>query len=166
MIHIGIDPGLQGAVAALDDEGALLWVRDMPVCAEGVDGAVLADLLEEVRVWDAAGSFWERPVATVEHQVPVRNQGVVQTAKQHFGYGLICGVLAGLGIEYETVPPRVWQASQTKGFPGANAKQRARTAAPLLFPGADLEGPKGGFRDGRADALLICKHGRDTWQSR
>jgi hypothetical protein len=34
MTILGVDPGTQGAIAALDDTGALLWIEDMPSTTE------------------------------------------------------------------------------------------------------------------------------------
>ena len=155
MIWLGIDPGIKGAVAALDREGSLLWCVDMPVCATGVDGPVLRELLMEDCAFGGA-------VATVEHQIAMPRQGVKATAKQHYGYGLICGVLDGLGITRRTVEPRIWQRTMTKGFQGG-AKQRSMSAARTRWPEASLTGPRGAALDGRADALNLAEYGRLTW---
>jgi len=161
MIHIGIDPGLQGAVAALDETGDILWIRDVPICATGVDGPVLAMLLRGI----TSGADEPEPIrATVEHQIMVPRNGIKQTSGQFYAYGLVVGVLNGLGIEVRTVPVRTWQRTLTKGWPGG-AKARSLAAATARWPAADLHGPRGGAKDGRADALNLAEYGRLTWST-
>lgn len=157
MIWLGCDPGLSGAIAALDADGALLWCVDMPVCDTGVDGPVLASLLRELRGTGV--------VATVEQPITVKGKGLAGTLKQGDGYGIVRGVCYGLGITTHTVHPRTWQALLTKGWPGG-AKQRAVAVAESRWPEADLRGPRGRALDGRADALHVAEYGRLTWRQR
>src|SRR4051812_38182106 len=45
-VILGVDPGLSGAIAALDaSSGALLWAEDIPNGAGRINAAALADLL-------------------------------------------------------------------------------------------------------------------------
>ena len=109
----GIDPGLHGALAIWDSEFALMDVKDLPVIrsqikssgskrkvTRDVDAVALADLLRQSGV----------DVAYVElvHSMP--KQGVVSTFKFGTTYGLILGVLAGLGVPTHLVRPQEWKA--------------------------------------------------------
>ena len=62
-------------------------------------------------------------------------------------------MLASFRLPFVEVAPRTWQ----KGvIAKAQDKKPSVAAAGRLFPNAPLFGPKGGAKDGRADALLIA----------
>jgi len=48
-VYIGIDPGISPALVALDDKGALLWMKDIPAIKVGdkneMNGAAIRDVL-------------------------------------------------------------------------------------------------------------------------
>jgi len=56
-LHLGIDIGVQGAIAILDQSGALVEIRDMPVLQDGPAGrrAVNAPLLAAIIFKSHAG---------------------------------------------------------------------------------------------------------------
>ena len=65
-VYLGIDPGLSGAIALVNDDGRLVMVEDMPTTARGngrvrheVDAGGIAHLL---RSHAAAGHVWNRRV--------------------------------------------------------------------------------------------------------
>jgi len=164
MIHLGIDCGLHGAIAALDEAGDILWITDMPLDADGVDGPVLRDLLT---ITDGDGAIDCR--VTVEQQfafkrVQGRQVSAVGAFSKGVGYGVVLGVVAGLGLTHSTVHPRTWQAKMTKGMPGT-VKERSMKLAELRYPGAELRGPLGGAKDGRSDSLHIAEYGRLTYKA-
>ena len=141
MNTIGIDPGISGAVALLN--GAVApEVVDMPSNPR--------DLWDTLSAWR---TDHDDLYAYVERAQAMPGQGVSSTFKTGFGYGVIIGLLAGLGIPYETVTPAVWK--KRAGLIGKD-KEASRALARQLWPTA----PLGRVRDhGRAEALLIAKYG-------
>lgn len=144
---IGIDPGLEGALAFIDTSGngmLAACVEDMPVAGGHVDPAVLAHLLAEKR---NAHAFIEQ----------VNSFGMGRKSAFTFGHGVgaVLGVLAALGIPYTEVTPAAWK--KTYGL--RRDKNASRAAALKLFPSlaGDLRRAKD---DGRAEALLIAEYGR------
>ena len=134
---MGIDPGLTGAIGILHVDGSVA-VEDMPRNPR--------DLYELLREW--------RCRAFVEQAQAMPKQGVSSTFKTGYGYGLIIGVLAGLGIPYQTVTPAVWKRAM--GLWGKD-KEASRALARSLWP----EAPLGRKMDhGRAEALLLAEYGR------
>ena len=136
---LGIDPGISGAVALLD--GAVApEVVDMPSNPR--------DLWDTLSAWRTDDLY-----AYVERAQAMPKQGVSSTFRYGYGYGVIIGLLAGLGIPYETVRPGEWK--KRAGLIGRD-KEASRALARQLWPTA----PLGRVRDhGRAEALLIAKYG-------
>lgn len=149
---VGIDPGITGAIAAVDGRGRLEWVHDMPVRDAGrkarkgneIDGAALAHLLR-IHVPDIVG-------CTVERVGSMPRDGGVQGMSLGDSAGCIRGVLEALGIGYERVLPQVWKRGY--GLIGMD-KDASRACAIRLYPGCTDLGRK---RDhGRAEAILLAR---------
>ena len=146
-MKIGIDPGVSGALALLDDNNKLIEVVDMPVMPFGktkrqVNAAELGKILPTKAV-----------VAYLEQVSAFPGQGV--TAMFNFGmsYGVIQGVLGALQIPVVFVTPQAWK--KRAGLIGKN-KDYARTLAQQLYPKANLSYKK---NIGRAEAILIARYG-------
>lgn len=160
MIVIGIDPGLSGAVAAVDSETRiLLRVADTPVfnVQKGweYDMSGMADLLRSIILGNPAR-------VVIERAQPMPGQGVTSTFSTGMGYGIWIGLLGALEIPYSSVRPCEWTRKLLKGVPG-EGKARSILLASQTFPGIELVPP--GCRkprDGRADAACIAYYGVQT----
>lgn len=147
---IGIDPGLDGAVAVLDLDGNLLDVCDMPtLLGEGAKNrrsicpALLADIIAKS---DASHAF-------VELVGPRPTDGVVGAFGFGRSRGQIEGVLAARGISVEMIAPAAWKRIANIP-PGAEHKDIARARACARWPGrAELFALK--KHVDRAEAALI-----------
>ena len=150
---LGVDCGLSGAWALLDDRGHLVAVGDMPAS----DGAVSAHLLTtELDMPDV--DEWAR-VAVVEIAGAMPGQGVSSTWKFARATGVVEGVLAGLGWPVHTVTPATWK----RGLGLGKDKAASRAMAARLWPDM-ADRFKRVKDDGRAEAALIAwwwreKHG-------
>ena len=146
-MKIGIDPGISGAIAMLNDDDSLINVYDMPVMAgtgkrQQVNASELAKLLSHSH----GTSYLERVSA-------MPKQGVSSMFSFGTSYGIVLGVLAALQIPIVLVTPQRWK--KTAGLTGKE-KDMARTLAQQLYPEAEL----GRKKDiGRADAILIARFG-------
>ena len=156
-ILIGIDPGLGGAVAAIN-AGSLepLEVMDTPVVvSEGkrlYDIGGMADAIRHMSLFGDA-------VVILEQAQAMPGQGVSSTFSTGRGFGIWEGVLSALDVPYRTVRPSVWVKKVLAGTPG-EGKARSIQFALRMFPGVELT-PKGSRkpRDGRADALNMAFFG-------
>jgi hypothetical protein len=151
MILIGIDPGLSGALARLED-GKLTLLEDLPTIrlASGrrvYNVQALALLLH--RVTRGGQPLW----VLLERQHPMPKQGVTSTFSIGYGAGLLEGILATLGVPYELVPAKSWRRVMLAGMPAGKAS--SLIVAARLYPQAEI-----GRHHGRADALLIAEYGR------
>ena len=164
---IGIDPGLDGAIAWLKDDLAYIDVVDMPTMAgtgarRQVNAAELAKILRANKYWETPipgeENRWNKftqPVSVVYlEQVSARpGQGVSSMFSFGDSYGQVKGVIGCLGLPLILVTPQAWK--KRAGIIHRD-KDAARTMAQQLYPGAAL----GRKKDiGRADALLIARFG-------
>lgn len=145
MTILGIDPGVSGAVMLLA-AGRVQLVGDMPTV--DVRGRKWIDPAGVVRIVRAAGQI---DMAVVEHVQGVQQAGATSAFSFGRGFGLLEGVLAGLGVPVTLVRPQVW----TKALGVSRDKGSHRLAAGRLWPAAAhlFERVKD---DGRADAALLC----------
>lgn len=152
MIIVGIDPGINGAIAVLDD-GALVALHDMPkMQAKSGKNIVNAPELHKLLVASCADKI-------ILEQVGGR-PGESAPWAFNFGrsFGMIEGVAFTLGLPVHYVSPVKWKRSA--GVPaGKENKDSARGIAQQLYPEASL----GRKKDiDRAEAILIAKYGEDT----
>ncbi len=146
-MRIGIDPGISGAIAKLNDNNSFIGVYDMPVMpGTGKRQQVNAAELAKIIRLDGGIAFVERVSA-------MPKQGVSSMFSFGCSYGIVLGVLAALQIPVVLVTPQSWK--KKAGISGKD-KDYARTLAQQLYPQAEL----GRKKDiGRADALLIARFG-------
>lgn len=150
-MKIGIDPGLDGAIALLCDDNTYLDVFDMPCMAlsktkRQVNAAEVANIF---RQW---GADYNLRQAVLEKVGAMPKQGVSSSFNFGHSYGIIKGVLHALLIPYVLITPQQWK--KRAGLIGAD-KDMARTKAIQLYPQAPLSRKKD---IGRADAILIARY--------
>lgn len=145
---LAIDPGVSGALALYDDELDAMTIHDMPIAMTSGRSQILeAQLVKLIRTWrpDAA-------VLELVHSLP--KQGVASTFSFGVGFGVLKGVLAGLGIPYSFLTPQEWRRiAQVPGRGGDKGSSRIR--ASQLFP-TQCELFARAKDHGRADAALIA----------
>lgn len=158
-IFIGIDPGLDGAVAIINGDGEAT-VYDTPTTKikSGKKNknmyveSLMADILRQYEVYKVE--------VTLEKAQSMPKQGVASTFSTGEGYGLWRGILAALQIPYTIITSQKWKKEMMGGM--GKEKSASCYRAQQLFPSVELFGPKGGAKDGRGDALLIAEYGRRT----
>lgn len=157
MIVLGIDPGLDGAVAVINHGYPLMTatqVLDTPTAKDGKHRVYLPTEMKAILVNVVGGKtccvFIERV-----HAMP--KQGVSSSFNFGVGYGLWQGLVAGLGLPVEFVTPQAWQKEMLAGMQGG--KDASRIRAQQLFPEIHEQFSRK-KDDGRADAILIAEFGR------
>lgn len=161
MIYIGIDPGLDGAVAWFCGDGDDTAPRfdDTPVLRVGKRREV--DVHRAASLLRAHGPCVSVAIESV-HAMPgggERRMGATSAFSFGKGFGAWLGILAALRLTYTLVPPQRWKKALMDGMP--KEKDASRQRAMQLFPEAagDLKLKK---HHGRADALLIAEYLRRT----
>lgn len=152
-LYLGIDPGLHGAIAALDGSGAVIGTWPMPVVGGEVHAAGLADLVRHLICTHTIAR------AAVEKVSSMPKQGVASTFSFGTGWGMVRGVLATLSVPVQLVAPTLWKKAVLAGL--THDKTGALRYCASRWPHADLVLP--GCRkphDGIADALCLAEYGR------
>ena len=154
---IGIDPGLSGAIAILENN-KVLNLFDIPVMSEGkknkrqLNSALLVSLLKE-------NIFKNEEVSVVVEQVnAMPGQGV--TSMFNFGqtFGAIKGICAALNLPIFFVRPSKWK----KHFELINSsKDSSRTKVIEMYP--KLSNQLAKKKDvNKSDAILIARYFSET----
>ena len=154
---IGIDPGLKGAIAVLQDN-KVKEIFDVPVMPEGkknkrqLNSAQLVKLLKDII------SDNEEIAVVVENVSAMPGQGV--TSMFNFGqtFGAIKGICAALGLPIFFVRPAKWK----KHFDLINSsKDASRTKAIEMYPSLSDQLSK--KKDvNKSDAILIARFYSET----
>lgn len=149
---LGIDPGLSGALAMWD--GASLALVEVPTVPGKTRG-------REVD-WPALNQLWDEIFFYADHVYLERvssrpGEGVASSFKFGTVFGGLRALAAAKLIPTTLVTPNVWK----KHYGIMASKQGAVLRASELFPAhaSSFRGPKGGLKDGVAEAALIALYG-------
>lgn len=145
MIYIGIDPGVSGGIAMLDDAGAVIHTEKMPATERD-----LLDTLHTLPLVAGARAMLERVNAGVFGQGKAGKMGVVSAFTFGKGIGRIQMALCAAQIPYDEVMPAIWQ--QTMGCRSKGDKNITKRRAQQLFPDPKLK-----ITHAIADALLLAE---------
>lgn len=143
--YIGIDPGRNGGVSVMCNDGEVLLVEKMPQTPQD-----LLSLLEE---------FKENSICVLERVGGMPGNGGSAMFNFGKGYGHIQMALIALGIPCEEVTPNKWEKSFQLGSSGKCSKtewkNKLKSKAQQLFPKLGKK-----ITLATCDALLICEYGR------
>ena len=150
MIYIALDPGLTGAIAAIDDQAQLILCADLPIIRNGklalIDANELTSLLMQCR--DG------RPAQiTVERSQAMPGQGVSSTFTTGCVLGSILAACQRIAVPLHLVNAAVWKRQMALDSSKAVSLDKAR----LLFPTAELSRQKD---HNRAEACLLAEYAR------
>ena len=150
---IGIDPGLSGAIAILENN-KVVNIFEMPVMAEGKKNKRQLNSAQLVKLIKNNIKKDEEVVVVVEQVNAMPGQGV--TSMFNFGqtFGAIKGVCAALELPIFFVRPSKWK----KHFELINSsKDASRTKAIEMYPVLSNELSK--KKDvNKSDAILIARY--------
>lgn len=152
MIVIGIDPGLTGAIALIQD-GKYLDLMDMPTIAKGGSGKVKYEVspVAITQFLRAKVPVDSGAAAIIERVNSMPGQGAATVFSLGDSFGCARAVIACFGLPYRDVTPQVWK----KHFSLSTDKEQSRALASKLFPEAELHLKR--FHD-RAEALLMARY--------
>ena len=155
---IGIDPGLNGAIAILEDN-QILDIQDMPVMSEGKKNKRQLNSAQLVKyIKDNLDEKSKEIIVVVEQVNAMPGQGV--TSMFNFGqtFGAIKGICAALGLPITLVRPSKWK----KHFDLINSsKDASRTKVIELYPSLSHQLTK--KKDvNKSDAILIARFYYET----
>jgi crossover junction endodeoxyribonuclease RuvC len=149
---MGIDIGVDGAVAILGEDGVLAALHDMPCLADGaknrrtINAALLHVILREIPV----------DHAYVEYVGARPGEGAVGAFAFGRCRGIVEGVLGSLRIPTTFITPPCWK--RAVGLPCGTNKDASRSMAIARWP-QHAEWFKRKMDNGRSDAALIAVGG-------
>jgi crossover junction endodeoxyribonuclease RuvC len=161
MIYIGIDPGLSGAIAVINDTDNSVQLFDTPttVVKSGKKNNNVYVESEIVKIL----SFYptDNTKVGLEKQFPMagrdgRSQGLSSTFKTGYGFGMWVGMLSALKLPFDLLTSQKWKKAMLDGMGKEKAASCVR--AQQLYPDCELFTLRGRALDGRGDALLIATY--------
>lgn len=158
-IIIGIDPGIQGGICAIEGSRIVLIQKSPRIKLNRkwtFDGCEMSKILRSLLHLD--------PKVYIEKVGSMPKQGVTSSFNFGQGYGAWQGMFYALEIPFEFVTPQAWKKKVLAGTD--KSKGAAILKAKQLFPKIDLKpGRLITDHDGMADALCIAVFGgTKTWR--
>ena len=154
---IGIDPGLTGAIAILENN-KVLNIFEMPVMSEGKKNKRQLNSAQLVKLLKDNISKNEEVSVVVEQVNAMPGQGV--TSMFNFGqsFGVIKGICSALSLPIHFVRPTKWK----KHFNLIKThKDASRTKVIEVYP--EISSKLSRKKDSnKADAILIARYFNDT----
>ena len=151
-MFIGIDPGNTGAVAFVENK-EFTNVVDMPLVT--VRNRTELDLVSLKQI--LVDNLKEGSHVVLEKVGVMPKQGVASSGAFMRAFGMIEGLIVGLGLPYTLVIPRTWKKQMLPGL-DTSSKDSSRYRVMQMFPDhAKLFMRK--KDDGRAEAVLLALYG-------
>tara|TARA_B100000941_G_scaffold251199_1_gene197753 strand:- start:284 stop:775 length:492 start_codon:yes stop_codon:yes gene_type:complete len=154
---VGIDPGLSGAIAIMEND-KVLSIFDMPIMAEGKKNKKQLNSAQLVKIIKENIKTDDEVAVVVEQVNAMPGQGV--TSMFNFGqtFGAIKGVCAALNLPIFFVRPSKWK----KHFELINSsKDSSRTKVIEMYP--SLSDQMARKKDvNKSDAILIARFFNET----
>lgn len=152
--YVGIDPGLSGAIAVLDDHANLVNLYEMPVMAKGKGHSTVKNQLNAAGLTELLFPY-AKAIVIVELINAMPKQGVSSMFSLGDSCGAIRGVCSALKMQMHFVTPQTWK----KHYKLPSDKEYARSKAIELYPDAHLHRKKDADK---AEAILIARYGYHT----
>lgn len=151
-IFVGIDPGRNGAFAAIRGSELTMLV---PFEDDGAGYVEAFRLLSSIH-----RNTWSPVYVMVEKVWAMPHEGVSSAFSFGMNFGLICGIAKSFGLDVEYATPQQWQ----KHVGVTGDKQEHIAKAKELFPSANLKRTPRCKKDhdGFADAILIAEYLRSV----
>jgi len=153
MISIGIDPGKEGALVAVDNGGNVIYAEKLPFIAKVLDCSSVLDTILSLKGDSSNGTF-----VTLEAVSARPGQGVTSMFTFGRGYGMLEALIVATGIPYElSRPSKTGWHKVLHGIEGTDPKARAILFCKRRLPDLDLTpGLKRKPDTGLADAACMA----------
>lgn len=154
-VIIGVDPGVNGAIAVISSNGSAISTVDMPSTAEGSGSKQQCNAYLLANVISAICKEHNVLLVVLEHVTAMPKQGVTSSFNFGMNYGIVKGVIGAFKLPVRLVRPSIWKKHYAIGRDKEIARQKAISRWPSM---ADRLRRK--LDSDRAEALLIADFGR------
>lgn len=161
---IGIDPGLNGALASMEfvdnNFTGRIEIIDMPtVCPKKNSTKRKYDIKEIITFLKQFINSGVQSHVYLESVHSMPGQGVASMFSMGEGFGILQGVVTTLNpITFTLISPQSWKKTIVKEK--TKDKSISVIIGEKLYPEVELRTKRGRILDGRGDALLIAEYGR------
>lgn len=160
MRYLGVDPGKDGGMVTLSEDGKVLEKLKTPLIKS-------AKAKDEYDIQEIARIFSEAPnpkVVILEKGQVMPMSGASAQFYRGFSFGMFQGLLVGMKISYHVVSPRTWQKVMFADVSGDDTKAASVLVAKRLWPEVDWRKSERARNadDGLTDAALIAMWGIRT----
>jgi|WetSurMetagenome_2_1015567.scaffolds.fasta_scaffold292108_2 hypothetical protein len=158
--YCGIDNGLKGGIAIIDEKQDIIFKTPMYIIS-GKDG----DYYDIPRIKSLLGKYPpDIKIALERAFVKLVKIGGKWAAspKAMFtngtNYGIIQGLLTGMGLSYEIIDPKIWQKKLFEGMPHDDTKQASIMYCKRKYPNIDFRASERCINDhdGITDAVCLA----------
>ena len=160
MIVAGVDNGFTGAISFYNVKKNEMVVFDMFVNEIVINGKKRKEYnAEKIKDLFVEFNFFnDLKLVVLEKAQPFHAEGAISSFSTGKQYGLMIGLLTGLGIKYEIVQVKSWQkAFGIKGKLG-DTKVQAEKIVNNKFSHIITRTKRGRLLDGRCDAVLMAEY--------
>jgi hypothetical protein len=161
MLHIGVDPGKQGAIAGVWEDGRVAFALAMPLVTstkrrDEYDVSAIVDLLRDR---EASAFVTVELIGPIPPTIKAGGLAQYQRGVSRGGWEWM---LTALRVPFELVRPQEWQSEMLAGASAGDTKQAALIVARRLWPMQDFRASARCrvAHDGIVDALLLAEYGR------
>lgn len=154
MVTIGIDPGINGGLTALEDGETILASIPMPTQKLGtkthLDPRLINDFI-----------FYYTPrVVIIESVHAMPGQGVTSMFNFGYGAGMLEGIISAHVLSYLIIPPQQWMKEIFVGMP-KDSNKSSITYCQRMFPQFDWRATKKckKIHDGMTDSCCMALYG-------
>lgn len=157
MYHLGLDPGLEGALVLINEYGILDRFIKMPVLKTVVNGRN-KKVIDSAALVEFITKLPHDTTVCIEKVTASPQMGVVSAFSFGQGLGLLEGILAYTGFQVVKVTPARWKRDLMEGLP--QDKEASLVAVNRLRPASAKRLFTKKADHNLADAFLIAEWGR------
>jgi len=165
-MFVGVDIGLKGAIACIDDSENLIGVWDTPTLTikettgKKVKKRTKYNISEIHSIFSKNNGGIEAHYFIEEALTIMGNFTIKTSVSLSHCQGMFEGAAFAYSNRVQTVKPQKWQSYFGMSKKKGNTKDQSIYIASGLYPTVEFKTKRGRVLDGRADAILLALYGK------
>lgn len=159
IVHIGVDPGLNGGIGVINSDGKILHLWAMPIL-KSTKSKREYDILKIVKIFELIKRKYENINVILEKATIIPISGSKSIASTFFCNGIFQGILTSLKIPYQISMARLWQKVIFVGMNHKDTKQASIMFCQRKYPEQDFRPTERSKNpsDGLTDAICMANY--------